>query len=270
MTKLLLTLTLSFSLLALTPLYAQEARHESGTVLTSDNVSISYDLSSGGHDSVIIVCPGFYNSKQNRWMRKTADMLSSSYDVLLFDFRGHGKSGGIFTWSAKEHLDLNAIIDYAKSRGYKKIGILGFSMGAAAAINTAADRNDITSMVLISCPSKISTINFNFWEPGMWSDLKDNIECKWEGKGARSGNMFLRKNDPIDAIGRIKHTPILFIHGDNDWVIKDRHSRKLYAAANTEKRLEIIKCGLHAERLIQYYPEEMKKIMLEWFSKTLK
>ncbi len=104
----------------------------------------------------------------------------------------------------------------------------------------------------------------------MLSDLKDNIECKWEGKGARIGNIFLHKDDPIDIIGRIKKTPILFIHGDHDWVIKDRHSRALYDAARAEKRLEIIKGGLHAERIIQSDPEGMKRLILDWFLKTLK
>jgi pimeloyl-ACP methyl ester carboxylesterase len=243
---------------------------ESGTLYTSDNVSIAYDRYSSGFDSVIIVCPGFYNSKSNRWMRKTVDLLSSSYDVIAFDFRGHGKSGGKFTWSAKERLDLDAVLDYAKSLGYKRMGITAFSLGAAAAINAASDRSDIGSMVLISCPSKISMIDFHFWEPGMLSDLKDNIECGWEGKGARTGNMFLKKNDPIDMVGRIKKTPILFVHGDNDWVIKDRHSKRLYEATLTEKRLEIIKGGLHAERLIQFDPDGMKKLILDWFSRTLK
>lgn len=246
------------------------AETESGTVTTADNVTIAYDRYKNGFDKVIVVCPGFYNSKQNRWMRKTAELLSSSYDVIAFDFRGHGKSGGKFTWSARERLDLEAILDYAKSCGYKDMGITAFSLGAAVAINTAVDRSDITSMVLISAPSKMNMIDFHFWEPGMLADLKDNIECGWEGKGARSDNPFLGKADPIDTVGGIKDTSILFIHGDKDWVIKDRHSRKLYDTAHVEKRLEIIKGGLHAERLIQADPEGMKKLILDWFLKTMR
>ena len=80
----------------------------------------------------------------------------------------------------------------------------------------------------------------------------------------------LMKKDPIDMIGRIKHSAILFVAGDKDWVIKDHHSRILYAAALEPKRLEIIKGGGHAERLIQKDSQMMKDLMLSWFAQTIK
>lgn len=241
------------------------------TLRAKDGTAIAGELLKTGSDSVIIICPGFYNSKDNRWMRKAADMMLSRYDVLIFDFRGHGSSGGLYTWSAKEYMDVDTVITFARSLGYKKIGILAFSLGAAAALNAEAAGNTVDSMVLISCPSDFASINFHFWEPGMFSDLMDNVDCKWQGKGARTGNFFLAKTRPIDSIRQIKDTPILLIHGDRDWVVKPRHSKKLFGAAATSlKRLEVIKGGLHAERLIQANPAEMKELILGWFSDTLK
>lgn len=251
-------------------LLADTVQPVSGMLSTSDNIAISYDHYKRGFDSVIIVCPGFFNGKDNRWMRKSVDMLLGGYDVIIFDFRGHGKSGGRYTWSAKEGLDLDAVVNYAGSRGYKHIGVLAFSLGAAAAINDAVVRSDIESMVLISCPSSFQSIDFHFWEPGMWADLKDNIDCKWEGKGARAGSILLSKENPINSIGNVKNTALLFINGDKDWVIKPRHSKALYDKANTYKKMEIIKDGLHAERLLQFNYDSIKEIILDWFSKTLR
>lgn len=202
-------------------------------------------------------------------MKKAVQMLLPEYDVIIFDFRGHGKSTGLYTWSSKEYLDLDAVIDYAGSQHYEHIGILAFSLGAAIAINEAAVRPGIDSMVLVSCPSKFNSIDYHFWEPAMFVDLKDNIESGWEGKGARFSNIFLQKNDPIDSVGRIKHTALFFIHGDDDWVIKARHAKKLYEAAITRKKIEIIKGGYHAERLFQFNYDEMRNSILEWFSETL-
>ncbi|MDP2929511.1 MAG: alpha/beta hydrolase [Candidatus Omnitrophota bacterium] len=252
-----------------TPLFADAVPSISGTLLTSDNILISYDHYKRGFDSVVIVCPGFFNSKKSKWMRKTVDMLSSDFDVIIFDFRGHGDSGGKYTWSAKEKADVDAVVNYAASLGYKKIGILAYSLGASAAVNDTASRNDIKSMVLISCPSRFSSIDYHFWERGMWMDLKDNIDSKWDGKGARAGNIFMAKEDPIDTISSIKDTSMLFISGDNDWVVKPRHSVKLYGTAKVYKKIEIIKKGFHAERLIQFNYETMKKLILGWFLKTL-
>jgi len=251
-------------------LFADTILPVSGILYTSDNVSISYDYYKRGFDSVIIVCPGFFNSKDSRWMRKTVDMLLSEYDVIIFDFRGHGTSGGKYTWSAKERLDVDTVVNYAVKQGYKKIGMLAFSLGAAAAINDAATRDDIGSMVLISCPSRFSAIDCHFWEPGMWADLKDNIDSKWEGKGVRAGSIFMAKEDPLDTIGRVKDASMIFICGDKDWVVKPRHSAKLYDAAKGYKRIKIIEGGFHAERLIQFQYEIMRDLIMDWFSKTLR
>ncbi|MFA5085232.1 MAG: alpha/beta fold hydrolase [Candidatus Omnitrophota bacterium] len=250
--------------------FADNIQRSSGTLYTSDNIEISCDHYRRGFDSVVIVCPGFFNSKDNRWMRKTVDMLLGEYDVIIFDFRGHGKSAGKYTWSAKEKADVDTVVNYAVSRGYKNIGILAFSLGAAAAVNDAAARNDIKSMVLISCPSAFNSIDYHFWEPGMWADLKDNIDSKWAGKGARTGSILLHKEDPINSIGGIKDSAILFINGDEDWVIKPWHSKTLYDKTNTYKKIEIIEGGFHAERLIQFHYDRMSRLILDWFSKTLR
>jgi Predicted hydrolases or acyltransferases (alpha/beta hydrolase superfamily) len=246
-----------------------ENKKIAGILYSSDKVPIAYEHSKKGSDTVVIVCPGFFNSKKNRWMRNIWNAVSTKYDTVIFDFRGHGESGGKFTWSAKEHFDLEAVLNHVKKCGYKRIGILAFSLGAAASAIIGGRRDDIDSMVLISCPMSFWRINYHFWEPGMWSDLKDNMECEWEGKGARVASLLIPKPKPIENIAKIKNTPILFIHGDKDWVIKDSHSKKLYEAAKTHKRLEIIKKGLHAERLIQQYPEKMKDLIGGWFADTL-
>ena len=241
----------------------------SGILYTQDKITIAYEHIKSGFESVVVVCPGFFNSKNTRWMREAVNLVSGEHDVLIFDFRGHGDSGGRFSWLAREHLDLDAVLNYATSQQYKQIAILAFSLGAAAAVNLVSRREGVKSMVLISCLTKFRKIDFHFWNPKMLSDLKENIDCNWEGKGARMGSLFIPKPKPIKNIGKIKNTAILFIHGDSDWVIKENHSKELYEAARTFKKLEIIKGGLHAERLIQQYPHRLRDLILGWFSNTV-
>ncbi|MDD5746141.1 MAG: alpha/beta fold hydrolase [Candidatus Omnitrophica bacterium] len=243
-----------------------------GFLLTQDKVSIAYEHALNGRRSLVIICPGFFNSMQNRWMKTVQQIIARHYDTCIFDFRGHGKSSGIFTWLARERFDLEAVLDYVRGFDYDSIGIIGFSLGAAVSINTVGHGNDVAAMVLVSAPMSFWEINYHFWEPEMFSDLKDNFECGWEGKGARTGNMFLRKPKPLTQIRRIKNIPIMFIHGTKDWIIKDHHSRVLYEAyhvSQEKKKLVLIKDGLHAERLVQNHREKMEELMTGWFQRTL-
>lgn len=245
---------------------------QKGNLYTQDKVAIAYEHDLRGFDRLIVVCPGFFNSMRNRWMRAVLNILGQEYDTFIFDFRGHGQSKGKFLWTAREHLDLQAVLEHVKQFKYSKIGILGFSLGAAVAINTLSRMDGVAAMALISTPLGFWDINYHFWEPEMFSDLKDNFECGWEGKGARTGNLFLRKPRPLSQIKHIKNIPIMFLHGTNDWIIKDYHSQKLYDAYDVpvdEKKLVLVKGGLHAERLIQHHREEFEHLTMGWFRKTL-
>ena len=245
---------------------------QKGFLRTSDNLNLAYEHERIGSDRLVIVCPGFFNSMRNRWLRLISQILAREYDVLTFDFRGHGNSSGRFSWTAREDRDLEAVLEHARSFNYSAIGILGLSLGAAIAINTVSRAGGVQSMVLISAPISFWEINYHFWEPAMFSDLFDNFECGWEGKGVRAGNFFLRKLKPIIQIKQIKDVPILFIHGTKDWIIKDYHSQRLYDAYEAPaglKELVIIKGGLHGERLVQQDKEKMAGLILGWFRKTL-
>ena len=116
--RLALILPVSLVLAAATCAAASAASVVRGIVYAEDNVALAYDQYRQGNDSVIIICPGFYNSKENRWMRKTVDLLLPRYDVIIFDMRGHGGSGRTFTWSAKDANGSIPIREFATSSAW--------------------------------------------------------------------------------------------------------------------------------------------------------
>jgi len=236
---------------------------------TQDGIDIAYEHRRRGAGRLVIVCPGFFNSQSNRWIKKTVEIVGQKYDTLVFDFRGHGASSGWFTWLAKEHLDVEAVLNYVEEFGYKKIGILAYSLGAAASINYLGRQGKVDSLFLVSTPASFWEVNYHFWEPEMFSDLFDNFSCGWEGKGVKWGNMFSPKRRPITEIAGIKDTPKFFVHGTSDWIVKDTHSRRLYDKALEPKNIELIKGGLHAERMVQQFPDKMEALFMDWFEKTL-
>ncbi|MFA5088166.1 MAG: alpha/beta fold hydrolase [Candidatus Omnitrophota bacterium] len=251
------------------PPFAQEAEPDR-YVMTEDGKRIAFVHIKRGFSKVVIVAPGFYNNKDTVLFRGMADAFSKEYDVIVFDFRGHGKSSDVFTWTALEQKDLRAITAYAKENKYEKIGVIGFSLGAAIALIEASFHQNIDSVIAVSSPSDLGKIDFHFWEQDMWRDLILNFGLKGRGKGVRSGSLALQKIRPRDVVDKISPTPILFLHGQKDWLVKLSHSQRLFLKAKEPKALIIMKDGGHAERMFDAFPDQFMKICLDRFGETLK
>ncbi len=239
-------------------------------VMTEDGKRIAFNHIKGGFSKVVILAPGFYNNKDTYLFKKMADEFSKEYDVIVFDFRGHGKSSDVFTWTAHEQKDLRAIIAYAKEAKYVKVGVVGFSLGAAIALIEASCNQSIDSVIAVSTPSGLGSINYHFWEKDMWEDLKLNFGVKGRGKGVRMGSPSLTKTRPRDIVNKISPTAVLFIHGEKDWLVKMSNSQLLFDKARNPKSLTIIKGGGHAERVFDVFPDQFMKICLDRFKETLK
>lgn len=239
-------------------------------VMTEDGKRISFFHLKGGFDKVVVIAHGFYNNKDTFLFRRMADAFSKEYDVIVFDFRGHGKSSDVFTWTALEQKDLRAITAYAKENKYAKIGVIGFSLGAAIALVEASCQKSIDSVIAVSSPADLGSINYRFWKKDMWADLMLNLGMKGRGKGVRPGSPSLQKIRPIDIVDKISPTPVLFIHGEKDWLVKLSHSQLLFDGAKNPKALTIVKDGGHAERIFDAFPDQFIKICLDRFRETLK
>ncbi len=237
------------------------------TLLTSDSVKISVDLyQQKSHETIVIVCPGFFQTKNTNTFHQMNLALAKEHDVLAMDFRGHGHSSGLYTFSAHEGRDLEVALQFARER-YQYIGILSFSLGAAIAINTVAHgRERIQSLIAVSGPCAFEEIEFKWWTPEAIRTSVDGLEI---GMGCRPGTLFLKKERPIDNVRKLHPIPILFIHGTRDVIVGAEHSRRLYAEAFEPKRLEIIEGGSHAEALFRNDPEYFMNLVNRWFAQTL-
>ncbi len=240
----------------------------SGYLASTDHQQIHYDLLKAGHKKVIIIAHGFFNSKQAILLKQLGESLNDEYDIVLFDFRGHGKSKGLFFWTAKEYLDLLSIVEFA-AKIYEQIGLIGLSLGAATSIIAASKTSLINSIIAISAPVAWGRIDYRFWELNFKNDLFYNLFGEGRhGKGVRPGPFWYKKEKPLDIVKKTK-IPIFYIHGDSDWVIRYWHSEELYKNTTALKRLRIIKNGPHAEYLFLEHRDEMLRLIREWFHETL-
>lgn len=239
-------------------------------LITADHHKISLSHLRTGHSEAVVLAHGFYNHKDAWIFKKIAEAFSRDFDVICFDFRGHGKSSGLFTWTSKECADLEAVVRYAKRCGYESIGLMGFSLGAAVSLIETAQNPDIKTVIAVSTPSDFWKINYHFWKPSMLDDLKLNIGYKAKGKGVRPSHLWHSKIAPIDIVDRISPRPVLFLHGAEDWLIHPAHSRALYEKAGEPKELVILEKAGHAETMFDQQPDLFMKPCLDWFARTLK
>lgn len=222
---------------------------------------------SPGRERVIVLCHGSFMCKDARPFREMSNDFYESFDVVTMDFRGHGRSGGFFTFTAKEQDDLRAVIDFAK-KTYTKIGIIGFSLGAATAIIDAAENKDIQSLIAVSAPADVDKIENHFLKKEALIPAIKKFEFG-KSPNIRPGNMFLRKIRPIDVVRNVSPIPILFISGAKDPIVYPWHALALYGKADMPKRIEDFEDGFHAEEIYLKSRDKFVRICKEWFNETL-
>jgi len=240
------------------------------SLMTEDKKEIFYDHYETSAKNVVVIAHGFFNSKDSVLLQDLGKALVGDYDVILMDFRGHGKSKGLFYWTTKEYIDLIAVLEEVKDE-YDRIGVIGFSLGAATSIITASKTDLIDSLISVSAATEFEKIQFFFWDLDVENDILYNLTGDGSiGKGVRPGPFWLKKEKPINCVANVK-CPILFIHGESDWLIKPSHSQILYEKTKSKKGIALIKDGPHAEYLLRESKNKEETITLirNWFKETL-
>jgi pimeloyl-ACP methyl ester carboxylesterase len=163
---------------------------------------------------LVILAHGFtgLKSETGRLFVSTARTLAErGLDALRFDFMGSGDSSGEFTAMTPrtEIADLHAVIDWARRRGYRRIGVLGLSLGGGVSICTVAGRPAGQIRALCTWSSVPS---FKYWRRRSNDELLDPQNC------SRVSPRFFTDLPAVDipaAYATIR-CPKLQIQGDRD------------------------------------------------------
>lgn len=174
--------------------------------------------------------------------------LERGWNVVLYDHRRHGKSGGKTTsYGFYEKHDLKAVVDWVREQASEDavIGIHGESMGAATLLMYAGALEDGADFYIADCP---------------FSDLEEQLTFRLRADYKIPkmlimpiANTFLRLRDkysmrdvsPINVIENIEN-PILFIHSEPDDFIPMMMTQQLFEKKKGKKQLYLAKNGMHA------------------------
>jgi len=154
-----------------------------------------------------------------------AELASRGLDVLIFDYRGYGRSEGEPVGEQELYADADAAYDFmTKERGVapRKLALYGQSLGTAAAIDVASRRE---------CGALVA-------ESGLSSaaDMAGAI-MPWLPRFVRG--LTKNKLDSASKIARVS-CPVLVVHGGRDELIPAEQGKRLFDAAREPKQLKII------------------------------
>lgn len=231
---------------------------------TKDNINISFNYYNNNNDSVVIVAPGWCMTKDSNAFMRISEFFAKHFDVISFDFRGHGKSGGFYTFTAKECFDLDVVVNFAKEYKYKKIYLAGFSLGGALALIYASENDCIDKVITVSAPCDFDKIENQMWKKEAWGETFKKFEL---GRFAsiRPFPIPLKKIKPIDIVQKIK-VPTLFVAGKKDPTVHYWHTENLYNKAACPKKYKLYENGCHAEDLFLHFEDNFSRLCLDWLT----
>lgn len=201
----------------------------------------------------VVICPGFAGTKCGKFRMFVTlgkELAKQGIAVFRFDYRGSGDSEGEFSELTIESKisDAEKCLDFLASDPQidpNRLGLLGRSLGGAIAVLTAGRFSAIKSLALWAPVFKSDP-----WRE-LWNSFKSNHSLdlnKQEMLKNLPVNVpnleFLQQFFKLDIeheLFRLKHIPLLHIHGDQDMVVKIEHA----------KEYEKARSGLDNTRFIQ-------------------
>lgn len=168
-------------------------------------------------DLVVLHCHGNGGNVSHR-LEVAGALFETGVNVLLFDYRGYGRSGGRPS-EAGTYLDAQAAHAWLVGRGFAGTNIIAFgeSLGGGVAAELAL-REPLAALVLQSTFTSI---------PDIGAELFPFLPVRWLAR---------IRYDTLAKLPRIA-VPVVVLHGRQDTLVPFAHAVRNFAAAREPKRL---------------------------------
>jgi alpha-beta hydrolase superfamily lysophospholipase len=206
----------------------------------------------GPGERTVILCHGLGANKANQLVM-AQDLVPGGYNVLAFDFRAHGASGGQLTsFGDLERRDVLGAVRWVRENrpaGAKRIYGVGASMGAAALVAAAADPGAegqaIDAVAVYGTYDDLGSLmrsvaDRHFVPPLGWLAVRLGFPIAGAHVGRALGGF-----SPLREAQAVWPRPILVIHGKEDQIINFEHGRRLFEGAMQPKYRYWVPSGDH-------------------------
>jgi len=181
-------------------------------------------------------------------------LVESGFNVMLYDYRGFGKSGGTVDRRGMIN-DVKAAFRYVRSRpdvDANRLVSFGHSLGGAQSITALAET-----------PVK-----------GLRAIIIDGAFASYQQMariigGELGASVVTDELSPKDFVNKLSPVPLLVVHGTRDEVVPVSQGRQLFEAAAEPRTLFEVKTGGHGTSLSGDNGAYRKK-MVAWLEKALK
>jgi len=211
------------------------------TITTSDNLKLAAWFIQAKKETkkAVLLLHGYPADKGD--ILSSMVFLQEDYNLLLLDFRYFGDSEGSYsTIGIKETEDVLAAVRLLKERGMERIGVWGFSAGAASVLMALPKTNDVDVVVSESSYASLSLMAKEVYVvPGL------NNVTAWLTKSLAKVllDIDIENQSPLFVLPGIE-TPILFIHSQDDKVIPFSQAELLRAASSNNLSAEFWPLGV--------------------------
>ena len=224
-------------------------------------------IPANGSDKVVIQLHGHAGSMDPD-IQYLPTLHQHGCNVLMFDFRGHGRSQGhTVTIGYLERRDVLGAIEFVKQRGFKRIALLGFSMGGVLSILVGAVSPDVKVVISDSAPVHLTTaLRERIVELGIPRCVA--IAIAWLIVAVTS--LRLRANlfdfDAVRWVGRIAPRPLYLLRGGADRYLPD-FNELVMAAGPAAQVWEVPNIG-HTQVINELHEEYLRRLA-EFLDKNL-
>lgn len=174
------------------------------------------------------------------------------FNVLVFDYRGYGRSEGSVSREGTVE-DAVAAIDFAEARDPGRVVVFGHSLGGAIGIVATARRPAVRGIVAEStfptyreiAARKVGLLGFLAW-------VIISSGC-----------------DPQSSLDALPPRPLFVIHGTEDRIVPVWFGQALYDRAPEPKELLLIEGGGHATPWLAL-GEQFEQLLVEFFERCVR
>lgn len=194
---------------------------------------------------VVVYHHGIWDACRPR-LQLAALLQPRGFDVVMYDSRGHGQSGGRYcTYGFRESADLIRVLEALGRRGLdiSRVALVGHSMGAATAVYAAVRDPRIKAVVLESCYRDLRTAIRDYARL-LVPVMPEFLIRQAEKRAARKAGFDLDALSPLAHMSRLE-MPVLIVQGTADRRIKPLYAQEHFDATPEPRDLYWIEGARH-------------------------